>query len=268
MTGSKSNSKLVKDASSPTDLVRVSKIMADRGLCSRREADALIEKQLVKVDGELAVLGQRVSREADIEILRIGQTQLQKKVTILLNKPVGFVSGQPEPGYEPAVRLITASNQWISEVRPDAKPLRLKREHFDGLAPAGRLDIDSRGLLVFTQDGVIARSLVGDPKRDDFEKIEKEYLVWTTGALKENGLRLLCHGLELDGKKLERAEVSWIEEGLMRFVLREGRKRQIRRMCELVGLKVTGLKRIRIGRVELGRLPEGQWRFLNSGESF
>lgn len=248
------------------NLIRVSKLMADRGLSSRREADSLIERGLVLVDGKKAILGQRASEDAKIEVLTAGQKELSEKITLILNKPVGFVSGQPEPGYEPAVRLITPQNQWTSS--ESSKTGKLRREHFVGLAPAGRLDIDSRGLLVFTQDGVTARKLVGDPKRQETSKVEKEYLVWVTGNLSADGLKRLCHGLELDGKMLERAQVSWVQDGLLKFILREGRKRQIRRMCELVGLKVTGLKRIRIGRIELGALPEGRWRFLGAEESF
>jgi 23S rRNA pseudouridine2604 synthase len=132
-----------------------------------------------------------------------------------------------------------------------------------GLAPAGRLDIDSTGLLVLTQDGRIARQLIGDDS-----EIEKEYLVRVRGQPIENGLALLNHGLSLDGRGLRPARVSWLNDDQLRFVLREGRKRQIRRMCELVGLEVTGLKRVRIGRVKLGDLPMGKWRLLRADERF
>jgi 23S rRNA pseudouridine2604 synthase len=136
-----------------------------------------------------------------------------------------------------------------------------------GLAPAGRLDIDSTGLLVLTQDGRVARTLIGDDSR-----IEKEYLVRVQrtqpGPLPAEGLAKLQHGLVLDGKPLKPAKVSWANEDQLRFVLREGKKRQIRRMCELVGLDVTGLKRVRIGSVVLGKLPLGQWRYLRPDERF
>jgi 23S rRNA pseudouridine2604 synthase len=132
-----------------------------------------------------------------------------------------------------------------------------------GLAPAGRLDIDSTGLLVLTQDGRVARQLIGDDS-----SVEKEYLVRVDGLLDSHNLALLNHGLSLDGKELRPAKVSWANHEQLSFVLKEGRKRQIRRMCELVGLRVTGLKRVRIGRVVLGDLPVGQWRFLRGSEGF
>jgi 23S rRNA pseudouridine2604 synthase len=182
----------------------------------------------------------------------------QERVTILLHKPVGYVSGQPEPGYKPAVMLIKPEAFWQGSGGP-----AFNGNHLKGLAPAGRLDIDSTGLLVLTQDGRIAKQLIGDDS-----DIEKEYLVRVEGQLSEQGMKLLNHGLELDGKKLRPARVNWQNEDQLRFILKEGRKRQIRRMCELVGLTVVGLKRVRIGRVVLGHLPLGQWRYLRDDEGF
>jgi 23S rRNA pseudouridine2604 synthase len=172
---------------------------------------------------------------------------------------VGYVSGQAEDGYEPAVVLVRPENRWSA----DPSPTRFQRGHLLGLAPAGRLDIDSTGLIVFTQDGRIAKQLVGTNSA-----VEKEYLVRVEGTLSDEGMKLLQHGLELDGVKLKPARVSWQNEHQLRFVLREGRKRQIRRMCELVGLAVTGLKRVRSGGVPLGPLPVGQWRYLRRDEKF
>ena len=122
---------------------------------------------------------------------------------------------------------------------------------------------DSTGLLVLTQDGRIARKLIGEDS-----DIEKEYLVRVEGRLDEHGLARLNHGLALDGKALRPAKVTWANPDQLRFLLKEGRKRQIRRMCELVGLKVVGLKRVRIGRVRLGDLPPGRWRYLRDDEQF
>lgn len=116
---------------------------------------------------------------------------------------------------------------------------------------------------MLTQDGRIARLLIGEDS-----KIEKEYLVRVQGQLSEQGMRQLNHGLSLDGQALKPAKVSWQNEDQLRFVLREGKKRQIRRMCELVGLKVVGLKRVRIGQIKLADLPPGQWRYLREGERF
>ena len=239
--------------------VRLSKLMAERGLCSRREADEYIERGWVKVNGEIvAVLGSKFPPDVEIALSAQADKVQQGRVTVLLNKPVGYVSGQPEDGYAAAATLIRAANLFAVAAGPRFHP-----SHARGLAPAGRLDIDSTGLLVLTQDGRIARRLIGEDS-----EIEKEYLVRVSGDLSEAGLRLLNHGLSLDGRMLKPAQVSWQNEDQLRFVLREGRKRQIRRMCELVGLKVAGLKRVRIGRVKLADLPLGQWRYLRADESF
>jgi 23S rRNA pseudouridine2604 synthase len=244
--------------------LRLSKRMSELGLASRREADEWIARGWVRVDGEVVdELGARVLPGQHISIDKKARTQQAQRVTVLLNKPVGYVSGQAEDGYEPAVVLVTPANHW----REDPSGIRFQREHLRHLAPAGRLDIDSVGLLVLTQDGRIARQLIGEDST-----IEKEYLVRVQPLdgkpLSEQGLRLLNHGLELDGEPLEPARVEWVNADQLRFVLVEGKRRQIRRMCEAVGLKVTGLKRVRIGRVMLGDLPAGRWRYLGEGESF
>jgi 23S rRNA pseudouridine2604 synthase len=239
--------------------VRVSKLMSERGLCSRREADEFIERGWVYVDGERVVtLGTRVAPTAKITLDKQAQAAQQRQATILLHKPVGYVSGQPEPGCQPAMMLIRPENR---QRLPDAPPFHFS--HLKGLAPAGRLDIDSTGILVFTQDGRVARQLIGENS-----KIEKEYLVRVEGPLADDGLAKLRHGLELDGKPLKPARVEWLNDDQLRFILNEGRKRQIRRMCELVGLRVTALKRVRIGKVRLGNLPPGQWRYLREDETF
>lgn len=239
---------------------RLSKIMAQRGLCSRREADRYIERGLVCVDGvQISELGTKVSPDAKIELTQEGLARQATQVSILLNKPVGYVSGQPEPGYKPASALISSASRW----KNDRAPRKFNPTQLKGLEPAGRLDIDSTGLLVLTQDGRIARRIIGENSR-----VDKEYLVRVTGTLSPEGLKLLNFGLSLDGKKLKPAHVSWQNEDQLRFVLHEGKKRQIRRMCELVGIKVVGLKRIRIGNVMLGNLPSGQWRYLRDDETF
>lgn len=239
--------------------VRLSKVMADRGLCSRREADAWIEKGWVFVDGQrISELGTRISPDAQISLAPEARKNQSRQATILLHKPVGYVSGQPEPGFKPAVMLIKPETQFREAGDVPFHPANLK-----GLAPAGRLDVDSTGLLVLTQDGRVARQLIGEDS-----SVDKEYLVRVSGKLAPEGLQLLNHGLSLDGKKLKPAKVSWQNDDQLRFILREGKKRQIRRMCELVGLRVVGLKRIRIGRVRLGNLPVGQWRYLHADEKF
>lgn len=248
----------------PEGSVRLSKRMSELGLASRREADEWIERGWVRVDGEVvAELGARVLPDQQVTVDKRARSEQAQRVTVLLNKPVGYVSGQAEDGYEPASVLVTAANHW----REDPSGIRFQREHLRYLAPAGRLDIDSVGLLVLTQDGRVAKQLIGEDS-----SIEKEYLVRVQPAagtpLSPEGLRLLNHGLELDGEPLKPARVEWVNEDQLRFVLTEGKKRQIRRMCEAVGLKVTGLKRVRIGRVMLGDLPAGQFRYLGEGETF
>jgi len=199
--------------------------------------------------------------------LRLDPQALAARVrlaTILLNKPVGHVSGQPEDDHPPAIALIRPEHLWRdSPPAPGSRMPRFDPAHLRGLAPAGRLDIDSTGLLVLTQDGTVARQLIGADSN-----VEKEYLVRVEGEPIAGGLELLRRGLELDGHVLRPAEVEWLNSDQLRFVLREGRKRQIRRMCEKVGLRVTGLKRVRIGGVVLGELPVGHWRYLGADESF
>lgn len=240
--------------------VRLSKLMSAQGICSRREADAYIEQGWVYVDDQpVHELGTKIFPWQKITLSRTAHIKQNQQVTILLNKPVGYVSGQPEPGYQPAVSLIHRGTHF----QPDRSALKFVPQHLKNLAPAGRLDIDSQGLLVFTQDGRVAKQLIGK-----HSSIEKEYLVRITGHLTREGLMLLNHGLQLDGQALKPAKVSRLNPDQLCFVLREGKKRQIRRMCELVGLNVIGLKRVRIGQIRLADLPEGKWRYLNKNELF
>jgi 23S rRNA pseudouridine2604 synthase len=247
---------------------RLNKRMAELGICSRREADDWIAKGWVRVDGAVAPMGLQVGPQARIEVDPKARGQQQQQVTILLNKPMGYVSGQAEDGHEPAVVLVQERNHW----KGDASKTRFASSQLRGLAPAGRLDIDSIGLLVLTQDGRVARQLIGEDSG-----MEKEYLVRVTfgdvaadvqKAFPPAQLARLRHGLSLDGQPLKPAQVEWQNPEQLRFVLTEGKKRQIRRMCEQVGLKVVGLKRIRIGKVVLGSLPVGQWRYLAPHERF
>lgn len=241
-------------------IMRLAKTMAHRGICSRREADALILKGWVKVNGKTVLeKGLPVSDKDIITLSKEAQIIQESRVTILLNKPVGYVSAQPEKGYLPAVTLITSENHW----QGDKSGKKFSPKDLAGLAPAGRLDIDSKGMLVLTADGKIARQLIGADTH-----IEKEYLVRVSGQIKENGLALLNFGLSLDGEQLRPAKVSWQNKEQLHFILKQGKKRQIRRMCTLVGLKVVGLKRVRMGHIRLGNLPEGKWRYLGKEEAF
>lgn len=247
-----------------TEPIRLSKRMSELGLCSRREADEWIARGWVRVDGSVvSELGSKVLPHQRISVERQASAQQARRVTVLINKPVGYVSGQAEDGYKPAVTLVSAESRWAE----DKAPLQFHPSQLRSLVPAGRLDIDSVGLLVLTQDGRIAKQLIGEDT-----SIEKEYLVRVQysrpGKLSDADLKLLNHGLSLDGKRLLPAKVRWQNDDQLSFILREGKKRQIRRMCEAVGLKVLGLKRVRIGRVTLGNLPVGQWRYLAPDEKF
>lgn len=246
---------------SKTEKLRLSKLMSERGICSRREADDYIAKGYVSVDGVVVTeMGFKVLPNVKISLSSQAMTQQNNLITIMLNKPIGYVSAQPEPRYTPAIRLITDENQWQEDNQ------RLKMGDLKNIAVTGRLDIDSQGILLFTQDGRLAKKIIGENT-----EIEKEYIVrvqylGSERKLPADQLKLLNFGLELEGQKLKPAEVSWINDDQLKFVLREGKKRQIRRMCELVDLKVTGLKRVRLGNLKLGHLPEGQWRFVNPEE--
>ena len=271
----------------PGGTLRLNKRMAELGLASRREADDWIARGWVKVNGIVATMGMQVQPDVRIEIDKQAQGQQAKQVTVLVHKPIGLVSGQAEDGHLPAITLVQPQNRWTQDnARFFFHPSQLK-----SLVPAGRLDIDSTGLLVLTQDGRVARQLIGEDA-----VMEKEYLVRVVyngdpGASPSTGqlsriddddpvstdvqsvfprekLALLRHGLSLDGQALQAAKVDWQNPEQLRFVLTEGKKRQIRRMCELVGLKVVGLKRVRIGKVMLGNLPLGQWRYLAPHEKF
>ena len=269
ITGPSTAVRIAKPAAgTPAPTMRLNKRMAELGMCSRREADAWIANGWVRVNGVPAVMGQPVAANARIDVDRQAEQQQRLQVTILINKPVGYVSGQAEDGHEPAAALIQPQNRW-SECN---SRMRWGFEQLRGLAPAGRLDIDSIGLLVLTQDGRVARQLIGEDS-----EVEKEYLVRVSygaetvnvqAAFPREKLAILRHGLSLDGQALLPAQVDWQNPEQLRFVLKEGKKRQIRRMCEQVGLFVTGLKRVRIGHVTLGHLPIGQWRYLGPHERF
>lgn len=240
-------------------LLRLSKLMAMQGLCSRREADEYISQGLVLVDGQVVdQLGSKVDETQSISLLEKAIINQNQKLTVLLNKPVGYVSGTPEKDYKPAASLIIAKN---CSHRPPS--ISYKQQSLHSLAPAGRLDIDSEGLLVLTQDGRIARTLINPDSI-----IEKEYLVRFQGSLDQHKLDKLRHGLSLDGRVLKPAKVIILNKDQLKLILIEGRKRQIRRMCELVDLQILKLQRVRIGAVKLGKLPLGQWRTLKTGESF
>lgn len=233
--------------------VRINKWLGQTGVCSRREAEALILDGLVSIDGEtVRDAGRKIEPGQTLTLNEKGEAALASGITILLHKPVGYVSGQPEPGKTPAVRLLTAANR-IGEGEPPAADA--------SLPPIGRLDEDSRGLLLLSSDGVAAKAVIGPQSH-----LDKEYLVRVEGDVTEKKLALLRRGLMLDGRVLKYAKVSRMEQNRLRFILTEGRNRQIRRMCEMVDLEVTDLLRIRVGPIRLDNLPEGKWRMITPEE--
>lgn len=235
--------------------LRINKFLADHGLCSRREADELVQRGWVSINGELVTTpGVKVQTGDDCTVSSEAEKWLDNKQTILLNKPPGYVSAQAEEEHKPAIRLINKKN-YFGKIANEDLPT------YEGFAPAGRLDIDSTGLLILTQNGQLAKRIIAPES-----EIEKEYIVKVLGEIQPEKLKKLSHGLRLDGKILKRAKVKRINETQLSFILTEGKKRQIRRMCELVDLEVLTLKRIRIGGIKLGDLPRGQWRFLKKTE--
>ncbi|WAC49229.1 pseudouridine synthase [Asticcacaulis sp. SL142] len=234
--------------------VRVNKWLAQSGVCSRREADSLIERGQILVDGvRVTDAGRKIEKGQTVSIDDEGKDALDSRMTILYHKPIGIVSGTPEAGEIPAVRMIRRANVYgPAEIFPD--------QH-SKLAPVGRLDKDSRGLLIMSEDGVLAKAIIG-PESD----LEKEYHVRVRGSLFEEKLQWLRHGLTLDGRKLKPAIVTQTGEQSLSFILKEGRNRQIRRMCDMVELRVIDLYRNRIGPLHMGDLPEGQWRHMTPEE--
>ncbi len=232
---------------------RVNRWLAQSGVCSRREAEALIGEGLVYIDGErVEDAGRKILTGQTLTLTDKAEARLEG-FTAVLNKPVGFVSGQPEPGYTPAVRLLTKVALVGEATTIPSSDL--------SLPPLGRLDLDSHGLLILSNDGVLAKAVIGPESQ-----LDKEYVVRVAGRIDEPTLARLRHGLELDGRKLRPAKVTVVHGQVLRFVLNEGRNRQIRRMCELLELRVMDLLRVRIGPLQLGDLPEGRWRMLSAEE--
>jgi 23S rRNA pseudouridine2604 synthase len=233
---------------------RVNRWLGQSGVCSRREAEALIAQGLVQIDGELVSdPGHKIQAGQTLVLNDSAQARLENQLSVVVNKPVGFVSAQPDPGQVPAARLLTRANLFGPPAPIPAATTRL--------APMGRLDMDSRGLLILSEDGVLAKAVIGPAS-----ELDKEYLVQVTGTITEPKLASLRHGLQLDGRELKPAKVTLIGDQQLRFILTEGRNRQIRRMCEAVGLNVVDLLRIRIGPLDLSDLPEGRWRPLSDEE--
>ena len=266
--------------------------MSELDLCSRREADRLIREGRVLVNGQVAQLGQSFPSDLIAGQIKIASDNTDenddKNVVVVLNKPPGYVSGQAEHGHPPAIRLLTRDRLYDQYIYNE------KKNHGDdeinlpmswkGFVPAGRLDLDSTGLLVFCASGVVAKKLISHSST-----IEKKYIADVEPAqqatrreleidpefllpkptldftpLKEGGRKLLGDYREL----LPCRHVEWVIPGhQLRLTLIEGRKHHIRRVCrEFLGYHVTNLRRTRIGPIRLGELPEGCWRPLTRDE--
>lgn len=235
--------------------IRISKLLSERRLCSRREAEKYIEQGLVLLNGvPVTEQGTKAYLDDRLEIAKSARQEQSEKVTVMLHKPLGIVSNLPEPGYKEASSLIVQENHWESDRLPF-------REIKEPLNVAGRLDVNSKGLLLLTQDGRVAKLLIGPDSQ-----VEKEYIIRIVGPVHSDQLSLLREGLSLDGKKLKRTVVDLKDQQTLRIILKEGKKRQLRRMCALIGLEVTSLKRVRIGNLQLGNLPSGKWRFVLPSE--
>lgn len=233
--------------------IRVNKWLAQSGVCSRREADELIAVGAVLIDGaRVSDAGRKIAAGQTLVLNDRAELGLEAQISVMIHKPVGVVSAQPDPGQTPAARLLTSERQAGSGSVPSSRA---------SLPPLGRLDQDSRGLLLLSEDGVLAKAIIGPES-----EVDKEYVVTVAGKVTREKLQKLRHGLELDGRRLKPAKVTLQDVQVLRFVLNEGRNRQIRRMCELVDLEVTDLIRVRIGSLLLGDLPEGKWRHLTAQE--
>jgi 23S rRNA pseudouridine2604 synthase len=286
-------------------LVRLNKLVASKGLCSRREADRFIAQGLVQVNGVIVPnLGAKVQADATVRVLPEAARELSQQYTVLLNKPLGIVSSQAEHGYTPAIQLLSRRNQFFGGRRllpendndngdkDDDEDISLPPRNNDprptsprqlrGWSAAGRLDINSTGLLVLTQAGRIVQEVIGGGQGENnpFSKVEKEYLVrvnppltslpssMSPTAATTDKVNQLLQGIECTGELLQAESVDVVNENQLRFVLTAGRKHHIRRMCRAVQLQVQALKRVRIGKVVLGDLPVGCWRYLRDHESF
>jgi 23S rRNA pseudouridine2604 synthase len=232
---------------------RLAKRLADQVPCSRQEAEQYIAGGWVKVDGEvIEEAGFRILPEQKIELLPQASLAPVTPVTILMHKPAG----------------VEAKTLW-QKINPenmatgDRSGLRFLKRHTTNLTLADNLETKASGLIVLTQDWLIARKLI-----DDAVKIEHEYIVEVAGDICADGLALLNHGLKFNGKELPPIKVSWQNETRLRFAVKAAQPFLITHMCEKVGLTVVAQKRIRLARIPMANLPEGQWRYLLGYERF
>ena len=227
--------------------IRLQKHLSTCGIASRRKAEELIEQGKVKVNGRIATLGDKVDPKRDKVTVR-GKTvvAVNEKVYIMLNKPRGYVTTMKDEYDRKCVNDLV-------------KDVGVK------VFPVGRLDRDSEGLLIMTNDGELANSITHPSKH-----VNKTYRVTVGGAVNDEQIAKLSDGILLDGRKTQPCDVFVVDRKpdrtMLNFIIHEGRNRQIRRMCEVVGLEVLRLKRLEIAGVKLGGLKLGSWRPLNVRE--
>lgn len=240
---------------------RVAKIMARRGMCSRREAERLIAAGQVVVDGApVTVQGTRCRHDSRIELGATGRRWMDRRLSILVHKPAGIVSTQPEGDQVPAWRLLRRDNHHGHAGHADPAAVARVLRHPYYLHVCGRLDRESRGLLVCSQDGTVARRITGT-------SLPKRYLVRVDRRVDRRLVERLRALRFLDGRPLKAMGVRSRGGERLEFTLREGRRHQIRRACREVGCEVVDLLRTAIGPWELGDLPEGWWRVLDADEA-
>jgi 23S rRNA pseudouridine2604 synthase len=248
------NDRIVEDS-----LQRVSKLLASKGTCSRREAEVLIASEQIRINGEIVVAqGCKASKGDTIEVTAVGQAWLDKKLTLVLNKPPGYESSTSQDNNKNVISLICKENERLSE--HISNDLTLSIEFLNMLSIVGRLDKESRGLLILTGDGSLARKLIST------SSVLKKYLVVVDKDIHTGHVEYLGGQLYLDDETLLPMSISYINPRIISITLQEGKNRQIRRCCAMVGLRVLELYRTSIGSVELGNLPEGSWRQLTLDE--
>lgn len=241
-----------------TEPLRLAKRLAAQVPCSRSDAEHYIGAGWVRVDGQVVLLPEfRVSDAQKVELDANATLKPAAPVTILLHQPAGHPTGAAAA--DPAIEYLRSA----ARASDDRSGIRVLKSHFVHLKSVAPLEMGASGLAVFTQDGRIARKLTLDAGG-----IEREVIVDVEGEIAEHGLKRLNHGLEWNGKALPPIRVSWQNERRLRFALKGERPGQIVHMCDSVGLRVLGMKRIRIGRVPMAGLAPGQWRYLPEGERF
>ena len=236
-----------------TEPVRLAKRLAEMLSCSRREAECYIEGGWVSVDGKVVQEPQYRVAEQQIVLHKDATTAPVELVTIL------FHHTADQPGIADTLPQISVDNR----ATDDASGIRPLKRHFSHLTAPLPLEPNASGLMVFTQDWRVVRKLV-----DDAATVEQEYIVDVVGELPPHGLKQLNHGLSFNGRALPPAKVSWQNETRLRFAVKGAQRGQIVHACELVGLQVKSIKRIRVGKISMAKLPAGQWRYLPPAERF